>query len=125
AHLDCARIGVGGMMTRDQRRRAISHVMTGLCVLSVLVALVPVVMILTFVVTKGLGSLNLAFFTQTPKPVGELGGGMANAIVGTTVICAFGALFAVPIGVLSGIYVAEYTGTRFAAIVRFSADTLN
>jgi phosphate transport system permease protein len=112
-------------MSRDTRRRLFSHVMTGSCVVAVLVALVPVAMILTYVVTKGIGSINLDFFTHMPKPVGEPGSGMANAIFGTIVICALGALFAIPIGVMSGIYVAEYKGTRFASIVRFAADTLN
>ena len=112
-------------MSRDTRRRLLSHVMTGLCVLAVLTALVPVAMILTYVVTKGIGSINIDFFTQLPKPVGETGGGMGNAIVGTLVICAIGALFAIPIGVMSGIYVAEYKGTMFASIARFAADTLN
>jgi phosphate transport system permease protein len=112
-------------MSRDTRRRLFSHVMTGLCVVAVLIALVPVAMILTYVVTKGIGSINLDFFTHMPKPVGEPGSGMANAIFGTIVICALGALFAIPIGVMSGIYVAEYKGTRFASIVRFAADTLN
>jgi phosphate transport system permease protein len=112
-------------MSRDTRRRLFSHLMTGLCVVAVIVALVPVAMILTYVVTKGIGSINFAFFTQMPKPVGESGSGMANAIFGTLVICALGALFAVPIGVMSGIYVAEYKGTRFASLARFAADTLN
>jgi phosphate transport system permease protein len=113
------------MIGRDTVRHAVSTAMSALCVLAVLVALVPVAMILSFVVTKGLGSLNLDFFTQTPKPVGETGGGMANAILGSLIICAIGAVFAIPIGVLSGVYVAEFKGTRFAALVRFAADTLN
>lgn len=112
-------------MTRDIRRRMLSHVMIGLATLSVLVALVPLALILFFVVSQGVQALDYAFFTQMPKPVGEAGGGMANAIVGTLILCGLGALFAVPIGVMSGIYVAEYHGTRFASIVRFAADTLN
>jgi phosphate transport system permease protein len=60
-----------------------------------------------------------------PKPVGEPGGGMANAIVGTLILTGVGACFAVPIGILSGIYVSEYSGTPFASVVRFAADTLN
>ena len=113
------------MMSRDTRRRVVSHIMTGMCLASVLVALVPVAMILSFVITKGIGAMNLDFFTQMPKPVGEAGGGMANAIFGSVVICGLGALFAVPVGVMSGIYVAEYSGTRSASVVRFAADTLN
>ena len=69
--------------------------------------------------------MNLAFFTHMPKPVGEAGGGMANAIVGTLILTGLGALFAVPVGVFSGIYIAEYRGTRFASATRFAADTLN
>ena len=60
-----------------------------------------------------------------PKPVGEAGGGMANAIVGTLIVVGLGALFAVPIGILSGIYAAEYAGTTLASAARFAADTLN
>jgi phosphate transport system permease protein len=70
-------------------------------------------------------SINLAFFTHLPLPVGEVGGGMANAIVGTLLVSGLAAVMAVPIGVLSGIYMAEYAGSRFAASVRFAADTLN
>jgi phosphate transport system permease protein len=84
-----------------------------------------VALILFFVVSKGIGSLDVNFFTQMPKPVGETGGGMANAIFGTVVICGIGALFAVPVGVISGLYAAEHRGTRFAALVRFAADALN
>ena len=60
-----------------------------------------------------------------PKPVGEAGGGMANAIVGTLILTGLGSLFAIPIGILSGVYMSEYAGTRFASLVRFAADTLN
>jgi phosphate transport system permease protein len=60
-----------------------------------------------------------------PVPTGETGGGMANAIVGSLIIVGLGALFAIPIGILRGIYMSEYAGTRFASLVRFAADTLN
>jgi len=113
------------LQSRDFRRRVVSRVMTTLCMASVLVALIPVALILFFVISKGIGSVNWNFFTQMPKPVGETGGGMANAILGTITMCGLGALFAIPIGVLSGLYVAEYQGTRFASLVRFSADVLN
>src|SRR5213076_1972675 len=69
--------------------------------------------------------LNLAFFTHMPTPVGEAGGGMANAILGTLILSGLAAAMAVPIGVVSGIYMSEYAGSRFAAAVRFAADTLN
>ena len=113
------------MSLRNVRRRVTSRIMTGLCALAVVVALVPVALILFFVVSKGIGSLNWAFFTKMPTPVGESGGGMANAIVGTLIMCGIGSLFAIPIGVLSGVYIAENSGSRSAALVRFAADALN
>ena len=112
-------------MNRDARRRVLSHVMTGLCIMAVLVALVPVALILFFVIQQGLGSLNWAFFTDTPQPVGEPGGGMANSIVGSLILISLGALFAVPIGLMSGIYIVESGGNRLATAARFAADTLN
>jgi phosphate transport system permease protein len=112
-------------MNRDRRRRLVSRLMVGVCLLAVVAALVPLAMILFFVLSQGLRSLNWAFFTQMPKPVGEDGGGMANAIVGSLIICSLGAAFAIPIGVMSGIYVAEERRSRLASIVRFAADTLN
>jgi phosphate transport system permease protein len=113
------------MSFHNTRRRVTSVVMVGLCALSVILVLVPVGLILAFVIQKGAGSINWDFFTQLPKPVGEPGGGMANSIVGTIILCALAGTFAVPTGVLSGLYVAEYHGTRFASIVRFAADALN
>ena len=110
---------------RDRWRRFQSALIVLLCGLSVIIALVPLALILFYVVSQGLGSLNLAFFTQLPKPVGEVGGGMANSIIGSLLIVGLGALFAVPVGVISGVYAAEYAGTRFAAFTRFAADTLN
>jgi len=112
-------------MNRDAIRRARSTLVVWLSALAVLLALVPLAMILFFVVARGLFSLNLAFFTHMPAPVGEAGGGMANSIVGTLMLLGIGALFAVPIGVISGIYAAEFQGTRLATMVQFAADTLN
>ena len=113
------------MNFRDARRRTLSTLMFGLSIASVIAALIPVAMILFFVVGKGVGALSLDFFTHTPKPVGEMGGGMANAIVGSLTMVGLGALVAIPIGIVTGIYLSEYQGTKYAAIVRFSADTLN
>jgi phosphate transport system permease protein len=95
------------------------------CGLSVLVALVPLVLILSFVISQGLEALTPALFTTVPKPVGEPGGGMLNAFVGTLILTGLASLLAVPIGVLSGVYVSEYAGTRLAVATRFAADTLN
>ena len=113
------------MTMRNRFRKALSHVIVGLCALAVLVALVPLAFVLFYVVTQGVTSLSLSFFTEMPKPVGETGGGMANAIVGSMIVVAIGALFAIPIGIISGIYASEYAGSRMASTVRFAADTLN
>ena len=112
-------------MSRMSRRKLLSALFVGFCALSVLVALVPLALILFFVVSRGIRSLNVAFFMHMPTPVGESGGGMANAIVGTLILSGLGSLFAVPVGILSGIYMSEYQGTRFASTIRFAADTLN
>jgi phosphate transport system permease protein len=112
-------------MTRMRWRKAASAAFVAFCALSVLLALLPLAAVLFFVVSQGIQALNLAFFTRMPAPVGEMGGGMANAIVGTLILSGLGALIAVPIGVLSGVYTAEYAGSRFASVVRFAADTLN
>jgi phosphate transport system permease protein len=110
---------------RDGWRRFLSQAIVVLCGAAVLIALVPLVLILFYVVSKGASSLSLAFFTEMPKPVGEAGGGMANAIVGSLMVVGLGAVFAIPIGVMSGVYASEYAGSRFAALARFAADTLN
>jgi len=112
-------------MTRTRRRKLLSKCFVTFCALSVLIALVPLALILFFVISQGLRALNVDFFTQMPKPVGETGGGMANSIVGTLILTTLGSLFAVPIGILSGIYMSEYAGSRFASLIRFAADTLN
>jgi hypothetical protein len=112
-------------MTPTGRRKLLSSLFVGFCAGAVLLALIPLALILFFVISRGILSLNLAFFTHMPTPVGEAGGGMANSIVGTLMLSGLAALMAVPIGVISGIYMSEYAGTRFAAAVRFAADTLN
>jgi phosphate transport system permease protein len=107
------------------RRRVTSQIAVALCAFSVLVALIPLGAILFYVVSQGIQALNWDFFTKTPVPVGEKGGGMANAIVGSLMMSGLGALMAVPVGILSGIYMSEYAGSRLASAVRFAADTLN
>jgi phosphate transport system permease protein len=106
-------------------RQAVSLAMTTLCALAVVLALVPLAFVLFFVVSQGFRALNLEFFTHMPVPVGEPGGGMANAIAGTVILTALGALVAVPIGVIGGIFVAEFRAARLASAARFAADTLN
>jgi len=99
--------------------------MSFLCALSVVIALVPLAFILFFVLRQGLPALSWAFFTEMPKPVGEAGGGMANAIMGTGILIGLAALVAVPIGITCGVYISEFKTSRLAPAVRFAADMLN
>jgi len=112
-------------MKRAARRRLVSNLVVALCGVAVLVALVPLALVFLYVIQQGLSSVNWDFFTKMPKPVGEAGGGMANAIVGTLFLIAIASGIAVPVGLIAGVYLAEYSGTRFAAVVRFTADVLN
>ena len=107
------------------RRMATDQLATGLAWLAAVVVLIPLVAIFGYLVYRGIGSLNLDFFTQNPKPVGESGGGMANAIVGSGVILGIASLIGIPLGVGSGVYLAEYGRGRFGNLVRFTADVLN
>ena len=110
----------------DRRRALVDMGVTGISILSTALVLVPLVAILGYLIFKGASSLNLAFFTKTPAPVGQAGGGMANAIVGSGVILGIASLFGVPLGIGAGVYLAEYgRGGVFANIVRFTADVLN
>jgi phosphate transport system permease protein len=108
------------------RRSVTNHAVTVLAVISTLVVLVPLVAILGYLIYKGASSLNLAFFTRIPAPVGEAGGGMANAIAGSAVILGLASLLGIPLGIGAGVYLAEYAhGTWLGAAVRFTADVLN
>jgi phosphate transport system permease protein len=107
------------------RRRVTDHVMTGVAVLTVILVLVPLIAIFGYLIYRGIGSINWAFLTQTPKPVGEAGGGMANAIVGSVFILAIASILGVPLGVGAGIYLAEFGRNRLGNIIRFTADVLN
>jgi phosphate transport system permease protein len=107
------------------RRRVTDHAMTGAAVLTVILVLVPLFAIFAYLIYRGLGSINWAFLTQTPKPVGEAGGGMANAIVGSAFILGLASILGVPVGVGAGIYLAEFGRNRFGDVIRFTADVLN
>ncbi len=106
-------------------RRLTDRVVTLLAAGSVILVLAPLFAIFGYLVYRGIGSLNLAFFTQAPKPVGEVGGGMGNAIAGSVVILAIASVVGVPAGVGAGIYLAEYGRNRLGDLVRFTADVLN
>ncbi len=107
-------------------RQLADHAATGLSILSTILVVAPLVAIFIYLLYKGASSLNLAFFTQVPKPVGEAGGGMANAIFGSALLLAIGSVIGVPIGIAAGIFLAEFgQGSRLANAVRFTADVLN
>ena len=110
---------------RSYYRKALSHAIVALCSLAVLLALVPLALILFYVVKQGVAAISWSFFTSMPAQIGEPGGGMANGIVGSLIVTGLGALFAIPIGIVAGVYASEYRGSRFAAAIRFAADTLN
>lgn len=112
-------------MNRRVLRRLVSNAMVGLMVGAVVLALMPLFFILLDLVVKGAGSLSADFFTRTPAPAGETGGGVAHAIVGTLIIVGMASLMGLPIGIAAGIYCAEYPGSRLTWITRFVADVMN
>jgi phosphate transport system permease protein len=107
------------------RRRLSSGLAVGLISLAALVVTVPLFLILGTVIYRGASGLDWAFFTQIPKPVGETGGGMANAIAGSIMLLSFASLIGVPLGVGAGVFLAEYGRNKFGNIVRFTCDVLN
>jgi phosphate transport system permease protein len=108
------------------RRYLVNHMVTVLAVLSTILVIAPLVAILVYLLYKGASSLNLAFFTQIPAAVGDPGGGMANAIVGSGIVLGLGSLMGIPVGIAAGVYLAEFgRGRLIATAVRFTADVLN
>jgi phosphate transport system permease protein len=99
--------------------------MQGVCLTCALLVIAPLGLILAHLLHYGLSSMSWAFFTHLPKPVGEVGGGMANAIVGTFVLLGLGSAVGIPVGVLGGVYLAEYGGSRVNRWLRICADILN
>ena len=112
-------------MNRNARRKLLSNLVVFLCGASVVVALIPLCFIFFYVIQQGFSSLSWDFFTQMPKPVGESGGGMANAIAGTLILIGIASLLAIPVGLISGVYLSEYPKSHLATAVRFTADVLN
>lgn len=109
---------------RARYRKVTSTLMLGVCLAALAIAIVILVGVLGYVVAQGATSINLAFFTNTPRPVGETGGGMANAIVGSLIIVGIALVLGLPVGIGSGIYLAEFGRGRVAMAVRFMADVL-
>jgi phosphate transport system permease protein len=112
------------MIDRYQIRKGTDTLMRFLCLLATLVALIPLVSVLYYVTIRGIGGINLDFFIHLPAPVGETGGGMANGIVGTLKLVGLASLFGIPLGVMAGVYLAEFGDRRFGTIVRFCADVM-
>ena len=112
-------------MNRRMLRRLVSNAMVGLMIGAVVVALLPLFLILIDLVAKGAGSLSVDFFTKTPAPAGETGGGVVHAIAGTLMIVGTASLIGLPIGIAGGIYCAEYPGSRLTWVTRFVADVMN
>jgi len=111
---------------RSAVRATTDHLVTGLAILATVLVVAPLIAIFVYLLYKGASSLNLAFFTQGPKPEGVAGGGMANAIVGSGVVLAIASILGIPIGIGGGIYLAEFgRGSHLANAVRFTADVLN
>ena len=106
-------------------RRIVNYAAMAAAAGAALLVLVPLVLILGFLFAKGIGSVNWAFLTQTPKPVGEAGGGMANGIVGSFMILGIASLIGIPWGIAGGIYLSEYGRNAFGNAFRFTADVLN
>lgn len=111
-------------MSRFWRRKLVNYLMLGLAGACTVVVLVPLVSLLVYVASRGLAGLNLEFFTGLPKPVGEPGGGMANAIVGTVTMVTMACALGLPVGILAGTYLSEFGRGPLAGTVRFMSDVL-
>jgi phosphate transport system permease protein len=114
------------MRINNARRTAMNYLIGGLSILATVLVILPLIAILFYLIYKGASSLNFAFFTHIPAPVGESGGGMANSIVGSGIILFLASLMGIPIGIAAGVYLAEFgRGKALATAVRFTADVLN
>ena len=107
------------------RRRGTSIAMVALTCAAATLAIVPLIAILAYLMKQGAATLSLDFFTNSPRPVGEAGGGMANAIAGTLILIGLASAVGLPVGIGAGLYLAERGGTKLANLVRFLADVLN
>lgn len=106
------------------RRKFWNRFMCSCLVAATLLALVPLFSVFGYVIIQGFPAINFDFFTQLPKPVGEVGGGMANALVGTLTLIGLAACIGIPWGLITGIYLSEYGQGKLATVVRFSVDML-
>ena len=109
----------------ERKRRLANGLLWGGAILATIVALVPLALLLSYVAIQGVPHLSWSFFTQLPKPVGEPGGGMAHAVIGSLLLIGLAGLVGLPVGILGGIYLAEFGNNRFGWSVRFAADVLS
>jgi len=112
-------------MDRRRRRIIVNNVMLGLTGVCTIITVSSLFLILAYLVYHGASALDWNFFTKLPLPPGEVGGGMANAIVGTLTMVGIATLIGIPIGFIGGIYLAEFGGKTFPFLVRYTADLLN
>src|ERR1700744_6231912 len=113
------------MTPRNSRRNVVNNLMLTLCGLCAILTVSTLFLILGYLLYNGGQSVNLGFFTNLPLPPGQVGGGMAAAIVGSAEIVLFATLVGLPIGFFAGIYLAEFGGKTFPFIIRYTADLLN
>jgi len=107
------------------RKKITSFIMMSLTFIAALAAIIPLVLIFYYTVSKGITYLNIDFFVAMPKPVGESGGGMANAIVGTLILIGIGGAIGIPVGIMTGTYLSEFGNNKFGYVVRFLTDVLS
>ena len=107
------------------RKKITSFIMMSLTFIAALAAIIPLVLIFYYTISKGITYLNIDFFIAMPKPVGESGGGMANAIVGTLILIGIGGAIGIPVGIMTGTYLSEFGNNKFGYVVRFLTDVLS
>src|SRR5687768_12668367 len=112
------------MISRDKRRRFFDRFMMAILGLGSALAIVPLVSVFMYVLQQGLQGVNYEFFTALPVPIGEMGGGMANAIIGSSILIGIASLIGIPWGLAAGIYLSEYSRTKMARILRFATDLM-
>ncbi|BAU26157.1 phosphate ABC transporter membrane protein 2 (PhoT family) [Aneurinibacillus soli] len=117
-------VGFEKSTARLSRRQAQSKIMVGMTIISMILALTPLFSILGYVLVKGVSALNFDFFTELPAPPGEIGGGMANGIVGTFILLGLASVIGIPVGLMAGIFLSEYGRNRFGKFVSFLTDIM-
>lgn len=113
------------MVDINHVRKAKDHLARGACLVAMAVAVFPLFSVLLYISVRGLGGLSWSFFTESPQPVGEPGGGIANALVGSAILVGIAGAVGIPLGVLAGVRLSEMGQDRVTRWVRFSADVMS